>query len=215
MNRQNAFTLVELMIVIAIVGILVTAIAPGMRSFVANSASNSLSSTLLIEIMYARNHAISNGVIVKMVPIGIDPAGVNNNGVGNSDFTPNSAGVNWGFGWITFVDSNDNILLNDNDILDPGEFILRTHASFGPGAHISSGPGDQYDDALGNPQGPVGLLDRANPIGFMPSGAAIRSGALTIATFGCAGTNARTIQINQIGQVIGRDILCPQAFTDL
>lgn len=215
MNKQNAFTLVELMIVMAIVGILLAVGAPGMRTFISNSASNSLSSTLLIDIMYARNHAISNDVIVKMIPLGIDATGANNSGVGPSNFTPGSNGVNWGFGWVTFVDTNNDPLLNDNNILDPGEFILRTHASFGPDAHISSGPGAQYNDADGNPRGPVGLLDRANPIGFMPSGAAIRSGALTIATFGCAGDNARTIQINQIGQVIGNDVLCPIAFTNL
>lgn len=209
MNKQNAFTLVELMIVLAIVGILVAVGAPGMRAFISNSASTSLSNTLLIDIMYARNHAITKEVIVKMIPLGIDPLANDANEVGASTFTPNSDGVNWGFGWTIFVDTNNN------NTLDAGEIIIRKHESFGPGAHISSGPGDQFEDEFGVQRGPVNILDRVNPIGFMPSGIAIQSGALTIATFGCAGLNAKTIQINQIGQVIGNDIQCPLEFTNL
>lgn len=203
MKKYNGFTLVELMIVMAIVGILLAVAAPGMRAYISNSSSNSLSSTLLIDIMYARNHAISNEVIVKMVPLGSDPAAADLADSAVSLFVPNASGVNWGLGWLIFVDTDND------DTFDAGELILRNHSSFGPGAHISSGPGGHIGG------GPVGVLDRLNPIGFNPSGTAIRSGVLTIATFGCAGDNARVIQINQIGQVIGNNVDCPLAFTNL
>ncbi len=202
MKKYNGFTLVELSVVVAIVGILAWAVAPNMRSFIANSASNSLSSTLLIDIMYARNHAISNEVIVKMIPIGTDPTIDDSSDTGLSAFAPNATGVNWGLGWVVFED------INDNDDVDAGERIIRNHISFGPDAHISSAP------SLAD------LLDINRPIGFNALGLAYGQGAntgtgiLTIATLGCAGPNARTIQINQIGQVIGNDIDCPSTFSN-
>lgn len=196
MKNYNGFTLVELIIVVAITGILVAVAVPSMRTYISNSAANSLSGTVLIDIMYARNHAITNSKVVKMIPTGAADSGA-------STFTPNSAGVNWAQGWSIFVDDN-----NDN-VIDAGELVLRNHASFGPDAHISSGPGAHIG------VGTQGILDINTPIGFNPDGTSINSGVLTIATFGCAGDNARTIQINQIGQVIGTDIQCPMAFTDL
>lgn len=201
MKKYNGFTLIELMIVMAVVSILIVVGAPSMRAYFANSFSNSLSNTLLIDIMYARNHAISNSVIVKMSPLGSNPNAADNEDTGLSLFIPNTTGVNWGWGWVIYVDNNDN------DNLDLNEQIIRKQASFGPDALISSGPAGE-------------LLDIDSPIGFNASGFAYGQGintgrgTLTIGSLGCAGMNAKTIQINQIGQVIGTDIQCPLSFTN-
>lgn len=203
MKKLTGFTLIELMIVIAIVGILLTVGIPSMRTAISNSRAATLKDTLLIDIMYARNYAITNTVVVKMIPHGTNPQAADSADSVASLFEPNASGVNWGLGWLMFADTNDD------NIYNTGEFILRNQPSFGPNAHISSGPGAHIG------LGPQDLLDRLNPIGFNPAGTSIRQGVLSIAAFGCAGDNAYTLQINQIGQVISRDTDCPLAFTNL
>lgn len=203
MKKNYGFTLVELIIVLAIAGLLFSIAMPSMRTYISNSSANQLSNTLLIDIMFARNHAISNDITVVMEPLGSDPDPTVADGAdtGASTFTPNSAGVNWALGWrIVEVDGDANAF---NDV------VIRNQGSFGPQAHISSGPGAHILT------GPNNLLDRDNPITFNPDGTSARSGVLSIATFGCAGDNARTLQINNIGQVIGIDKECPLAFTNL
>jgi prepilin-type N-terminal cleavage/methylation domain-containing protein len=202
MKKYNGFTLIELMIVMAIVGILVAVSLPSMRTYISNSSANRLSSTFLIDIMYARNHAIGNDVAVIMEPLGADPDPDNADfaDTGASTFTPNATGVNWALGWRIFEVDGDANTAND--------IVIRTQGSFGPEAHISSGPGGHITT------GPVNVLDRDTPIGFNADGRAMRSGVVSIATFGCAGDNARVIQINQIGQVLGNDIICPLVFTN-
>lgn len=208
MKKSNGFTLIELMIVISIVGILMTVLVPGMRTYISNSAANSLGSTLLIDIMYTRNHAISNTAIVKMIPLGTVP-GLNNR-TGASTYTPNTTtgtpnntitGVNWALGWLIFIDTNDN------DTRDNNELIIRQQNTFGGDAHISSGPGTHIT-------GTEAVLDSVNPIGFDSLGFPSSIGVLSIANNGCAGTNGQYIQINQIGQVISRSVQCPVAFTN-
>jgi type IV fimbrial biogenesis protein FimT len=201
MKKYNGFTLVELIIVLAIAGILIAVAMPNIRAYVSNSTSKSLSNTLYVDIMYARNHAITKEVAVIMQPLGTDVDAADGADTGASLFSPNATGVNWGLGWrITEV---------DGDAITSNDIIIRNHGSFGPRAHISSGPGDHILT------GTVGILDRDNPIGFNADGTSMRSGVLSVASFGCTSNNARVIQINQIGQVIGNNVPCPIAFTEL
>jgi type IV fimbrial biogenesis protein FimT len=203
MKKHNGFTLVELIIVLAIAGILIAVAMPNMRAYVSNSTSKSLSNTLYIDIMYARNHAITQEVAVIMQPLGTnpDPDTADDADTAASLFVPNATGVNWGLGW--------RIIEVDDDAIASNDIIIRNQGSFGPGAHVSSGPGDHFT------VGPEGVLDRGNPIGFNADGTSMRSGALSIASFGCVGENARVIQINKIGQVIGNNVDCPITFTNL
>jgi prepilin-type N-terminal cleavage/methylation domain-containing protein len=110
MNKTNAFTLIELMIVLAIVGIIAFIAAPNMRSTISNSKVDSISNQLLIDIMYTRNIAITNQRNAQMIPL--DP----NIGTGTLVL---GGGVNWAAGWR---------------IIDTGFPLdtLRLQGSFGP-----------------------------------------------------------------------------------
>lgn len=179
MKKYKGFTLVELMVVLAIAGIFSAIAAPYLRTNISNSSSKSLNNTLLIDIMYARNHAITNNTTVTITP--------RDNTLGTGALVIPGSGVNWGLGWQ----------IRDANSPTP----IREHTSFGADAHIRS-----FEAA--------NILDSSRPIVFNPSGITNTPGTLIIGVAGCAGENASTIRINQIGQVIGNRIPCPITFTN-
>ncbi|PHR97867.1 MAG: hypothetical protein COA78_26930 [Blastopirellula sp.] len=180
MKETNGFTLIELMIVVAIVGIIALIAAPSMRTTISNSRNNSVSNQLLIDIMYTRNIAITNQRNAQMIPL--DP----NLGTGALTTIGPGGGVNWARGWRII------------DTASPAD-TLRLQDSFGQDPQIRS-------------TDPLNILDSANPIEFSPEGFAVQTGAFQIAVLGCAGLNGRQLTINQVGQVIGTDILCPAGY---
>tara|TARA_B100001063_G_C16746646_1_gene547917 strand:+ start:235 stop:777 length:543 start_codon:yes stop_codon:yes gene_type:complete len=179
MKKLKAFTLIELMIVVALVGILAVIAAPSMRAMISNSKNNSVSNSLLIDIMYTRNIAITNRSNAQMIPLDATT------GTGT---LANGNGVNWAAGWIII------------DTANPAD-ILRSQSNFGPDPQIRSVE--------------VGFnLDSTRPISFNSEGFSLNRGTLEVAVLGCAGDSARRLQINQVGQIIGTDILCPAGFSN-
>ena len=187
MKNTNAFTLIELMIVIAIVGIIAFVAVPNMRSMISNSKSISISNQLMIDIMYTRSVAIRHQANAQMIPLDF------NNGTGT---LLGGGGVNWAAGWRIISTANPGVTLRQQENMgaDPR---IRSVASFTTDAGVNV---------------PTGTLDSANPIEFNAEGISVRGGALEIGVLGCAGDYARRLHINQIGQVISTDILCPAGF---
>ncbi len=110
MNKLKAFTLIELMIVIAIVGIIALLAVPNMRAMISNSKSNSVSNKLMIDIMYTRNLAITNRSNAQMIPLDPTPG---------SGTLEAGGGVNWAAGWRIIDTARPAITLRQQDDMGP------------------------------------------------------------------------------------------------
>lgn len=110
MKKHNGFTLIELMIVVALVAILAAVGVPSFREFIQNNRLATQANTFLTALKLARSEAVKRGVNVVVCA---------------SNDQTQCAGT-WNNGWILFVDGN-----GDNDrATTPGttETLIRVGA---------------------------------------------------------------------------------------
>lgn len=102
MHQSRGFTLLEVMVVLAIVAILTTLAAP---SFVAMIQSNAVSgnvNTFIADVRYARSEAVRRGGAVLMCRSDAPEA--------TAPVCNTTAGTNgWASGWIIFEDRDDSL----------------------------------------------------------------------------------------------------------
>ena len=121
LHKQKAVTLVELLIVIAIVGIISSIALPSYRSLVITNRINSFATNLHGSLLLARTEAIK-----RSRSVAICKSSNADHTVPSCDVTASIAGTNtgWGSGWLIFVDSN-----NDGLFLAP-DVLLRVQSNF-------------------------------------------------------------------------------------
>ncbi len=105
--RAGGFTLVELMVVLAVLAILTTVVVPSMRSMYLQETSTTQTLDFVASLNYTRNEAIKRGAPVIMCK--------------SDDGATCNSDSNWQQGWIVFADTNNNGSLNTTDE------ILRVH----------------------------------------------------------------------------------------
>lgn len=97
LSRFRGFTLIELMVTIAIAAILMVVAVPSLVTYQRNSEMTSFANTLLASINAARAEAMKRGRYAMVVPVD---------------------GVAWASGWVVFVDVDRTGTYNAaNDIL--------------------------------------------------------------------------------------------------
>jgi len=91
MKKFNGFTLVELMIAVAIMSILLAVAAPNFRNIIQNNRLTTNANEMISAFMVARSEAIKRGVSVQVMSLG---------------------GNNWANGWAIVTDEDNDAIFN-------------------------------------------------------------------------------------------------------
>lgn len=121
-QRASGFTLVELMITLAITGILAGVSIPSMQAFIEHQRTSSAISTLNSHIALARISAVTHNQRTVLCP--------------TTNGQTCAGGTDWSLGWMVFADKNNNRKLDAEDEvlqtdLAPSNRHLRIVSSIG------------------------------------------------------------------------------------
>ena len=97
MNRQLGFNIIELMVTIAVLGVLLGVGVPGMQALIQNNRLTSQINLLSTSLSHARSEAIK---LNQRVLVCVSTDGAQCEAAGS--------GTTWDDGWLVFVDRNDN-----------------------------------------------------------------------------------------------------------
>ena len=117
MNKHSGFTLIELMITLAIVGILLTLGVPSLKTFMQGNQLIASSNELISALHVARSEAIKLNSRVSICE--------------SSNGTSCSNTGSWKNGWIVFVDFDGNLVnIGSSCIAINTDCLLRVHAAY-------------------------------------------------------------------------------------
>ena len=123
MNRKKGFTLIELTIVLAIIGILSGYALPSFYEFKLKMQLESERNRLTGSLLFARSYAILHQTFIIVCP-----------SISGQDCDNQS---NWHQGWIIFFDKNKNRKLDSEDVLIRHEDAMPTQISAISSSHRS------------------------------------------------------------------------------
>jgi type IV fimbrial biogenesis protein FimT len=91
MKSQSGFTLIELVVVLAIAAILLNVGIPSFRNVLQNNRATAMANDLVSVVHFARSEAVKRGREVRLTAV-----------------DPSAAANEWGPGWRVWIDANAN-----------------------------------------------------------------------------------------------------------
>jgi type IV fimbrial biogenesis protein FimT len=122
MNKSDGFTLIEAVVVIAIVAILTALAAPSFKSLIQSNAMSSNVNSFLSDMRFARSEAIRRGAAVVMCRSTSPETSSACNGTSN-------AANDWQTGWI-IVDDLNNVLRVQGPITNIDSILVTSDYKF-------------------------------------------------------------------------------------
>ena len=192
--HSRGFTLIEMMVVIAISAILVGFAVPSFQAMIARNRIADATSTLMSHLEYARMESSRRGDIVVLCRVANPNA---NPPVCTSAVVGTFDGNDWASGWAVFRKAAGNI---DTTAVEPGDEVLFRHQVTGGGARVmihSNIPGGER--MAFQPRGTgatIGFATFALTYGTETAPVAVRPhGAIPLTTSG------RCIPVSLVGQI--------------
>lgn len=131
-QRQMAFTMSEMMVVIAIIGVLAGIAAPSIGSMIASTRLSTASSSLVAAVALARAEAGRRGVRVTICPGSVDSS--TKQVVTTNNACKTSAGATlWNDAYLVFAETKSGGTLGQ---YEAGDTLLRAE-TFAPGISIT------------------------------------------------------------------------------
>lgn len=174
-RRSDGFTLLELMLVLAILALLTTLAAPSWRAFLASQHHSIAVNELMAALRYTRSEAVKSGLRVTACT--------------RTGTAQKCGDSNWSDGWLVFIDGNSNGSREDD------EKILRQHEALY--LQVSATGNRKVRRYISYT--PLGVTRRAS--GKRTSGS-LQLGTLSICTRGF--TRGNKLVINRAGRVSKR-----------
>ena len=177
MKMNKGFTLIELMVVLAVAAILITIGLPSFRAIIQNNRAITQANELITAINMARSEAIKRGASVSICSR-TNPPTAPETCAGNN---------NWATGWMVFVDT-------DNDATyDSTETVLRVWDDISAtGTTLSA-----EDNAAATVSS---VRFKSTGLTSLSTSTTVTETTFTLTITDCTGNNARTITVTTTGR---------------
>jgi type IV fimbrial biogenesis protein FimT len=123
LRRSPGFSIIELMVVVALAGVLLGMAVPSFRELIQRNRAAGEMNSLVGDLQFARSEAIKRGLPVSVCP--------------SSDGGTCLGAGTWHSGWIVFTDPDRSGTAGDAD----AEPVLRTRAAWSSGDTLGAGAG--------------------------------------------------------------------------